>query len=348
MSKELTKVESDAWTPEQVQLIKDTVAKGTTDDEFKLFMYMAKKSGLDPLAKQIHALKRWNSQANREVMSVQTGIDGYRLIADRTGALAGIDNPVLEFYENGFIQAATVTVYKIVQGLRVGFSATAYYDEYVQTKKDGSPNAMWSKMPKSQLAKCAEALALRKAFPNDLSGIYTHEEMQLADSEAPVKASPVDEPNKPEGEPVKVTPQNYMDGFPSKYGTKDKPNFCAFCGENHIVKDDRITKDDTTGKYGSVVCKQIKENGNEPTGEKADPRIAKLMVHTKEDLVEIAQNTEVECFGDPEDAATQAEFLAARYDAINKKILQIKELDKNSKGQLSRYVNYLTDTYRDK
>ena len=75
--------EGPTWTDEQVQLIKDTVCKGATDDEFMLFMYACKKTRLDPLMRQIHAVKRWNAQLQRESMTIQTGIDGYRLVADR-------------------------------------------------------------------------------------------------------------------------------------------------------------------------------------------------------------------------------------------------------------------------
>lgn len=167
-----------SWSPEQMQLIKDTVAKGATDDEFKLFLYVCRKRRLDPLARQIYFIKRGNTG------TIQTGIDGFRLIADRNGGYAGQDAPVFQYSAEGErVVSATVTVYRIIaNGDRVGFTATAFYVEYVQTIKEGGPNSMWRKMPHSQLAKCAEALALRKAFPDDLSGIYTDDEMGQADN----------------------------------------------------------------------------------------------------------------------------------------------------------------------
>ena len=182
MTTELVKAENGImqnYTGEQVQLIKDTVAKGATDNELKLFLYQANKTGLDPLAKQIYCIRRWSTSINGYQMTIQTGIDGYRLIADRTGLYAGNDDPV--FDEDGEnIKAATVTVYKIVQGLRCPFTATARWSEYYPGDKQGM---MWKKMGHVMLGKCAEGLALRKAFPGDLSGIYTDAEMQQADAQ---------------------------------------------------------------------------------------------------------------------------------------------------------------------
>lgn len=161
------------WTREQIELIKTTVAKGTTDSQLQLFLYTCKKTGLDPLAKQIHCVVRQTK--NGPQMSIQTAIDGYRLTADRSNKYAGNDDPV---YDNELKPTkATVTVYKLVAGVRCPFTATARWDQYYPGDLQGF---MWKKMPHLMLGKCAEALALRKAFPQELSGVYTNEEMAQA------------------------------------------------------------------------------------------------------------------------------------------------------------------------
>ena len=167
-----------AYTKDQVSLIKKTICVGATDDELKLFLHVAKTTGLDPFSRQIHAVKRSGK------LTIQMGIDGYRLIAHRTGRCAGISLP--EFtYKKGRdgrdldqIDSASVTVKRIVAGNFCEFSATAFWDEYAP--KDSG--FMWRDRPKGQLSKCAEALALRKAFPAELSGLYTDEELHSEDS----------------------------------------------------------------------------------------------------------------------------------------------------------------------
>ena len=179
MPNELQVLEFDT---SKLELIKRTVAKGATQDEFELFLHACKRTGLDPLMKQIHAIKRWSAAEGRETMAIQTGIDGYRLVAERTGKYAGSDEPLFEIQEGSpYPSKATVTVWKIVEGTRYPFTASAHWEEYVQKKKDGTITSFWQRMPKGQLGKCAESLALRKAFPAELSGVYTHEEMMQAD-----------------------------------------------------------------------------------------------------------------------------------------------------------------------
>ena len=170
-------------TPAQVDLIKSQIAKGATDDELKLFLHVADKSGLDPLSRQIYFIKRSGK------MTIQTGIDGFRAVADRTGQYVGSSDPVFE--ENGEIPSkATVTVNKVVGGIVGNFTATARWEEYYPGKSQGF---MWDKMPHTMLGKCAEALALRKAFPAQLSGLYTDHEMDQANNDDKPNETP---PNK--------------------------------------------------------------------------------------------------------------------------------------------------------
>jgi len=191
------------FSREKIDLIKRTICAGATDDELQLFLYTCKRTGLDPLARQIHMVKRWNAQARREVATIQTGIDGYRLIADRTGKLAGISDPIYGA-ENaeGHPASATVTVRKIVGSNICDFTASARFSEYVQTYKPKDSNKialspMWAKMPFLMLGKCAEALALRKAFPADLSGVYTAEEMAQADNQPEEQAQEIQQQRTP-------------------------------------------------------------------------------------------------------------------------------------------------------
>lgn len=181
---------------EQIALVKRTFAAGTTDDEFALFMTTASRLGLDVFSKQIYAIKRptWDSSARQMVdkMTIQVGIDGFRAVADRTGHLDGHDGPYWcgtdGVWKDVWLDkeppaAAKVLVYR--KGASRPFAGVATYDSYVQTNKDGKANRTWSQMPDVMLAKCAEALALRKAFPSQLSGVYAPEEMGQAYNAAP-------------------------------------------------------------------------------------------------------------------------------------------------------------------
>lgn len=173
----------NAYSREELDLIKKTVAAGTSDLEFQLFVTIAQTTGLSPLHRQIYAIMRNEKQQDgsyKKRMTIQTGIDGYRLIASRTRQLAGIDDADYDTEDAPHPKWARVTVWRMVGGQRCPFTAKARWDEYVQTNKDGKSQGLWAKMPYLMLAKVAEALALRKAFPAELSSVYTHQEMAQA------------------------------------------------------------------------------------------------------------------------------------------------------------------------
>jgi len=170
-------------TPEQVELIKSQICRGASDDELKLFLYTAKKAGVDPLLKQIYSVRRGGQ------MVIQMGIDGFRAVAARQNDYAPGDES-FEYDKDGNLISATVSVYKLLpNGQLHKFSKTAYWTEYAQWQKDKysgkqTLSQFWRQYPRVMLAKCAEAAALRKGWPQVFSKIYAPEELQQVEKEA--------------------------------------------------------------------------------------------------------------------------------------------------------------------
>lgn len=209
------------------ELVRRTVAQGATDDELELFLYDCRRRNIHPLDKLLHFTKR----GGRYVSVVS--IDLMRSRAADTGELAGSDDAT---FEHGAVGkpplSATVTVYRLTQGQRFAYTGTARWSEY------NPGTQMWAKMPHTMLAKCAEALALRKAFPQELAGLYGAEEMDQAIE--PVRVNPhvvraddiVDVPA--EGDPDRIPDGNSeIKSLPKKNARAD---FDAFQKELNATK----------------------------------------------------------------------------------------------------------------
>lgn len=199
------------FTPEEVALIHRTMMDGAGVDDVAMFVQTCERTGLDPFARQIMPSSR-NTQKNGQWVTQWTWlvtIDGLRKIAIDSGDYEGQEGPFWCGPDGAWREiwtdsknppfAAKVLVHR--RGFRTGLSGIAKYDSYVQKRKDGQPNQVWTNLGDHMTAKCAEALALRKAFPNEMAGLYTSDEMAQAGYEAPAPASSVKPPTT---EPVAV------------------------------------------------------------------------------------------------------------------------------------------------
>lgn len=183
----------EGLTDEQIQLITNTIAKGATKDELALFVQTCSRLGLDPFARQIYFVKRRQKDGDRwiEKGEMQVSIDGFRVVAERTRQYRGQTAPQWcgkdgawrdVWLESAPPAAARIGVYR--EGFAEPLYRVARFDSYAQRNRDGDLLKMWKTMPDVMIAKCAEALALRAAFPNELSGVYTTDEMAQAENHA--------------------------------------------------------------------------------------------------------------------------------------------------------------------
>ena len=159
-----------SFTQEQIDIIKTSIAPNLNEEQFKYFIYTCVRHNLDPIARQIYPLLVFDrvNQVNRLIPFV--GIDGLRLIADRSNKYAPGKSTLFEYDDKGALLSATSFVKKLVAGEWHDVSASAVFSEY------SSGKAPWTTKPHIMLEKCAEAKAIRKAFPADTSGLYVEEE----------------------------------------------------------------------------------------------------------------------------------------------------------------------------
>jgi phage recombination protein Bet len=171
-----------------IKLLRNTLTEPLSETEHQLFILACDRSGLDPFARQIYWMKREGR------LVIEASIDGFRLAAERTGEYAGQvgphwcgpDGKWLSIWTSGVPTAARVGVLR--KDFRKPVWGKAVFAEYDQGGR------FWRQMPTNQIAKCAEALAFRKAFPAKFSGLYTPEEMSNSGSSA---AAPQLVPSEP-------------------------------------------------------------------------------------------------------------------------------------------------------
>jgi phage recombination protein Bet len=179
---ELSTAPSD-FGEDHKRIVREAFAPTATQAEFEVLWLGAKSRGLDPVRRQIHFVKRFDKARNADVWSSQVSIDGFRAIAESTRLYDGQDEPINDFDKNGGIVCARVSVYR--KDIGRAFVGVARWPEFAQFKSSGGLLYMWEKMPCHMLGKCAEALALRKAFPEKLAGLYVPEEMPQDDAPPP-------------------------------------------------------------------------------------------------------------------------------------------------------------------
>jgi len=225
-------------TASDVEILRQSKFKNFEPHEMAYSIKMSGLLRLNPMLNQIHFVKRKNKDGTYAVTS-QVGIDGFRLTAQRAGGYAGSDDAVFEYNDNKLPIKAMVTVYRIVEGTRCAFSASARWDEYYNPL-----GGQWDRMGHIMLAKCAEALALRKAFPAELSGVLAPEEMSQADR--PMKAQNIQD--KLQAEAPAIEAQSRVVGQTDDSG--ELPS-CSHCQSTNVMP----------SKYqpGSFYCRNCKK-----------------------------------------------------------------------------------------
>lgn len=179
--------EKPFFTPEQEQMILRTFLGGASKQEAEVLLATVRRRKLDPFSRQVYFVKRYDTQKRMEVWAIQTSIDGLRSIAERSGKYNGQSEP--EYGSDEYGEFCKVRVYRKDWPAEHAAVGIAYYEEFVQKTREGKVTHFWFKMKRLMLAKCAEALGIRKAFPEETGGLYISEEFGTPDTEVDVTPS---------------------------------------------------------------------------------------------------------------------------------------------------------------
>ena len=186
MTNEVMKIEGqgiDFAAPKMIETLKATVAQGLNDPEFAVFAEHCKATGLNPFKKEVWAIKAGGR------LQIMTGINGYWQIANRhpqfDGAETGMITKAGEWVKsvpgNDFI-GAWCRVHR--KDRKVAMEGEALLSDYQKS------TPIWTQTPRIMIKKVAESIALRKAFPQELNGLYTEEEMPPQFAAQPVAQTP--------------------------------------------------------------------------------------------------------------------------------------------------------------
>lgn len=169
---------------EFVDLIKEQCCKGASDLEFRVFLEHCKALRLNPLLKQVWALPFWDSDAEKYKYSTVIGIDGFRKKAQETGLYGGRLGPEWCGKDGRWFDVwlsdelpAAARVHVIRKDCQKPITGTAKFASFCRKNKYGKLISKWATMPEHMIAKCAEAQALRAAFPDSFSNVYSAEEL---------------------------------------------------------------------------------------------------------------------------------------------------------------------------
>ncbi len=181
------------FSPEQEKLIRDTFLSGASAAEGEVLLEVARARKLSPILGQIHFVKRnqWDaaSHSNIPKWSCQVAIDGFRIRAERTGLYDGSDEATWVVGEDNYPRECRVVVHRRDRTRPI--VATTRFSEYAQFTRDNKLTKMWAEKPFMMLEKCAEAAALRKAFPEEFGGLYEPAELMKEQEVLQGDAAPV-------------------------------------------------------------------------------------------------------------------------------------------------------------